>query len=291
MRFRKGHGAQNDFVLLTDEANDIELSESTVRALTDRHAGIGGDGVIRAVPTSLTAHTGLLNEAPNAIWFMDYRNADGTIAEMCGNGIRVFVAYLVAEGLVELTVGGSIDIATRAGIRSVTRADVGEYRVDMGKWAYLHDQGMRDIRVISDGLPQHGTSGIGISMGNPHVVAPVATSAELERLSLALPPRLEPSPAGGANVEFVLAQGEREGVGYARMRVFERGVGETRSCGTGFCAAAAALRVWSGSEAPSIWRMQAPGGEVVVRFSADERVSLTGPAELVAEGTTDLVVL
>ncbi len=123
MRFVKGHGTENDFVILPDPDGVLDLTPEAVARLCDRRAGIGADGVLRVVRTKATEH-----EA-DAEWFMDYRNADGGVAEMCGNGIRVFARYLVD---VDLAAPGEWDVATRAGLRRVTLGASGDVSVDMG---------------------------------------------------------------------------------------------------------------------------------------------------------------
>src|SRR6478609_5850628 len=137
----KGHGTQNDFVLLDDRDALVDLSATLVRELADRRAGVGGDGVIRVVagelvPEGVTA----LAEEPAARWFMDYRNGDGSVAEMCGNGVRVFAAYLERLGLWD-PADGELALGTRAGVRRVRKVPVPSgigddvwYAVDMGRW-------------------------------------------------------------------------------------------------------------------------------------------------------------
>src|SRR3712207_8605964 len=101
--FTKGHGTGNDFVLIADPDGDLDLSPEQVAAICDRHFGVGADGILRAVRSrSIAAGAAALAAEPRAEWFMDYRNADGSIAEMCGNGIRVFTRFLLEAGLAEL---------------------------------------------------------------------------------------------------------------------------------------------------------------------------------------------
>ena len=278
----KGHGTGNDFVLFSDPENQRALSTEQYRFLANRHTGIGSDGVIGAVLTSASPEvSGLLQEEPAAIWFMDYRNADGSLAEMCGNGIRVFAEFLVKEGLITLEPGSTLPIATRAGIVDVTRSPSGHYQADMGRWSF---SGI-DPLVQAGGLEVARPS-LAITVPNPHVVAALASQEELVGLDLSHRPRLDPEPEAGANIEFVVP-GEPlvvDGVGVISMRVFERGVGETQSCGTGAIAAALATRHWAGEGAPHHWRVEVPGGSLAVRMfptEEGEHVSLSGPAELV----------
>ena len=286
--FTKGHGTGNDFVIIADPDGALDLRPEQVAALCDRNFGIGGDGVLRVVRSvNLPEGAAALAEEPDAEWFMDYRNADGSIAEMCGNGIRVFAHYLMRAGLATIDAGSTLPIGTRAGVRDVTRSETG-YQVDLGRWKLSGD----DPLVKADGLPVT-RPGLGIDVGNPHVVVALASEAELASLELHRTPELEPALPAGANVEFVVP-GEplvRDGIGHVRMRVSERGVGETLSCGTGVAATALAVRYWAGEQAPDNWRVEVPGGTLGVRmFPAEdgEHVALSGPAQLVFSGEVDL---
>jgi diaminopimelate epimerase len=275
--FTKGHGTENDFVLLFDERGEIDLSPSLVRALCDRHSGIGADGVLRAVRARHIDNGRVF--APET-WFMDYRNADGTTAEMCGNGARVFVAYLEREAGEDATEG--IVIATRGGPHTVTALGDSRYSVDMGTW-----------RLDADGGPDVSVRGwnprpaVSVNMTNPHAVVAALTLDELAAADLSVAPLVDPTPPAGVNVELVVPLTLDGARGRLRMRVHERGVGETRSCGTGACAAALAARSWSGDSAPDVWDVEVPGGVVVVRI-ADGRTVLEGPAVLVADGVLNL---
>ncbi|MBQ3357744.1 MULTISPECIES: diaminopimelate epimerase [Microbacterium] len=286
--FTKGHGTGNDFVIIADPDGALDLTADQVAALCDRNFGIGADGVLRVVRSAAIADgAAALAEEPDAEWFMDYRNADGSIAEMCGNGIRVFAHYLLWAGLAVIESGSTLPIGTRAGVRDVTRSENG-YQVDLGRWRLDGD----DPLVTASGLAVT-RPGLGIDVGNPHVVVAVASEAELASLDLHRPPLLDPLPPAGANVEFVVP-GEplvRDGIGHVRMRVFERGVGETLSCGTGVAATALAVRHWAGEQAPDNWRVEVPGGTLGVRmFAAEdgEHVALAGPAQLAFHGEIEL---
>jgi diaminopimelate epimerase len=255
--FLKGHGTENDFVLLPDHEGSIhgDLSVERVRALCDRRAGIGADGVLRVLRA-------------DGEWFMDYRNADGGIAEMCGNGIRVFARHLYDEGLV--AADEPVRIATRSGVKVVTlegdlySADLGPASVEGETKVSVGDRSWAATHVV---------------VGNPHAVAFVDDLAD------AGPLREEPSYdtvlfTGGVNVEFVV----RRGPGHIAMRVHERGSGETRSCGTGACAAALA----AAGEGPGRWRVDVPGGTLEVSRDDGGHVHLIGPAVIVARGETSL---
>lgn len=289
----KGHGTGNDFIFLTDENAEIALTPELVARVCDRHFGIGADGFIRvARSTASRAGQKLLEEHPDAVWFMDYRNGDGSIAEMCGNGVRAFVEYLRTEGLIELEVGETVKIGTRAGVKTVARTEEG-YAIDMGPWSFIHGEAAReggeDCLVSARGL-KTPRAGLSISMGNPHTVVMLGSDGKLDGLDLHSLPQVNPAPVNGTNVEFVvpvdLDVESGAHVGAIRMRVHERGVGETLSCGTGACAAAAATRFWGGEEAPDEWLVHVPGGTLAVTFVLGpddlEHVVLAGPAQMVA---------
>lgn len=284
LEFTKGHGTGNDFILVLDQHGQMDLSEQQVAKMCDRHFGIGADGLIRVTPTAKSPEVAhLLEEESEAKWFMDYRNADGSKAEMCGNGIRVFAKYLLDNSLAELNSGSTLPIATRAGIKDVT-ATVGGFAVDLG----LFRVGGDDVLVRARGLSV-ARPGLEVNVGNPHVVVALADEEELENLELSRAPILEPEPEAGANVEFVVLDEPliKEGVAGISMRVHERGVGETLSCGTGIAAAAIAIRHYAGGE-QNYWKVRVPGGQVAVRMfptESGEHVSISGPAELTFTGS------
>jgi diaminopimelate epimerase len=211
---------------------------------------------------------------------------------MCGNGIRVFARYLTESGLVELAPGETLTVGSRKGLVDIQRTTNG-FAADLGRWGLgIEGGGSDDVLVRAKNLDR-ARPGLGIDVGNPHVVVALATDDELADVDLTYVPVLDPAPAAGANVEFVLPGDPlvQDGVGQITMRVHERGSGETLSCGTGAVAAALATRYWAGNGAPDTWRVRVPGGVVTVRmFAAEdgEHVSLSGPAELVFSG--DLTV-
>jgi len=309
MRFAKGHGTENDFVILLDPYGSQELTAGLAARLCDRRAGIGGDGVLRAVRTAacgrcgpgdaVSGHGSGANEAAGpgvgAEWFMDYRNADGSLAEMCGNGIRVFARYLARHGLVT---GPEFTVATRSGPRRVRLDAGGDVTADMGAVAVL---GPGSAVVADQVYP-----GLRVSVGNPHLACVVQDS--LAAFDLSRPPGLDPGqfPEGG-NVELVRVTGARS----VAMRVHERGSGETRSCGTGAVAAAAAAAATANGrrgdghagnghggnvqaeneqaeneQTGNTWEVTVPGGTLGVTLDAG-RAWLTGPAVIVAEGELD----
>jgi diaminopimelate epimerase len=273
LSFAKGQGTGNDFVILPDPDGLLDLPASLVASLCDRRFGVGGDGVLRVVRTEAVVRTTGGSEvagAQNAEWFMDYRNADGSVAEMCGNGVRVFVRYLLDSGLAS---GPELAVATRAGLRQVTEHADGQLTVDMGA-----------ATVMGEGAVELGgqrLDGLAISVGNPHLAC--LTDLPLWEIDLSSPRLLAAdSPAGGVNIEILQITGEHE----AEMRVHERGSGVTLSCGTGTVAAAVAAAVragdWeAGRELP--WTVRVPGGRLAVTPSATASL-LTGPAEIVARG-------
>lgn len=277
-RFTKGHGTENDFVLVPDLEGTLELTPAQVQRIADRHAGLGADGVIRVVRAALSTDEAVRAQSREAEWFMDYRNADGSLAEMCGNGTRVFADYLRREGL---AFGRQLTIATRAGTKTVRVVEEG-YAVDLGPWRLGDEEAARrdgfDVMV----RPRHGkpVPALSVDMGNPHAVVMLPEGIELEHLDLTAAPEVQPEQPEGVNVEFVRAVGP----GHIAMRVHERGVGETRSCGTGAAAAALATRFWSGIEDLRPWTVDVPGGRLTVTPLPGQRVELAGPAALVADG-------
>ncbi|MDQ6875341.1 MAG: diaminopimelate epimerase [Actinomycetota bacterium] len=259
LEFVKGHGTENDFVLLPDPHGAIELTVPLVRALCDRRSGIGADGVLRVVP----------DRGRQGGWFMDYRNADGSTAQMCGNGIRVYARYLVDAGL---AAAGDLELGTRDGPRRVRLGRTGDVTVDMGP---AQIAGESSAEISGRRLP-----GVCVSMGNPHLVCVVPGG--LSGYDLSHPPDVDRTAfPDGVNVELVAHLGER----HVAMRVHERGVGETRSCGTGACAAVVAVA----ARAPAgdgEWTVDVPGGRLAVHL-AGGGASLSGPAVIVGGGTLD----
>jgi len=328
MWFAKGHGTENDFVIIPDPDGEVDLTPGLVARLCDRRAGLGADGVLHAVrmpgaptgdrapdrgsapgPGSGTASgpgprsglgAGLPLEAgydagaaaaDGAEWFMDYRNADGSVAEMCGNGVRVFGRYLLEHRLVP---GPEFTVATRAGTRLVRREPDGEITVDMGQ-----PQVLGTGRATLAGRPLRG---LRVSLGNPHLACVV--DGPLAEFDLSQPPRTDGEEfPDGVNLELVRVVGSA----HIAMLVHERGSGPTRSCGTGAVAAAVAAAAVAAAAAgpspapadpaaagpssaaavpPGTWIVDVPGGRL--RVTLDGRTSLlSGPAVIVAEGELD----
>lgn len=262
--FIKGHGTGNDFIVIPDVDDRTDLSPDQVRQLCDRHRGLGADGVIRVV-----------GEASEEQFFMDYRNADGSVAEMCGNGARVFVRALLHWGLWQ---GQVIRFRTRGGAVSATVNADGTISVDMGLVTEVREAAL--VRV-----GEQSWSARGLRVPNPHVVAFVEHLGAAGELVEA--PIVEAGSAfpEGVNVEFVVPLGAR----HVGMRVHERGVGETLSCGTGACAVAwVAARHLGDSEPDVEWRVDVPGGTLFVTERSDGHMVLRGPAVIIAEGRVHL---
>ncbi|MEV2215697.1 diaminopimelate epimerase [Streptomyces sp. NPDC050997] len=275
--FLKGHGTENDFVIVPDPENTVDLSPAAVAALCDRRAGIGGDGLLHVVRSA--AHPEARGMAAEAEWFMDYRNGDGSIAEMCGNGVRVFARYLQRAGYAG---EGDLAVATRGGVKTVHIAKEGDVTVGMGK--ALLPEGDVTVSVGERDWPARN-----VSMGNPHAVAFVSDLAHAGNLYS--PPPFSPAAAypDGVNVEFVVDRGPR----HVALRVYERGAGETRSCGTGACAVAVAAARRDGADpavtgTPVTYTVDVPGGTLVITERPDGEIEMTGPAVIVAEGEIDV---
>lgn len=251
-----GHGTHNDFVLLFDPEDQNELRPEQIARICNRETGIGADGTIRIIKR-------------DGKWFMDYRNSDGSMAEMCGNGIRVMARYLVERGHQP---EGIFAINTRAGMKYLAVPSDADISVNMGQVDEIFGE-------ISVSVGERVWTGYNISVGNPHAVVFVDDLSEAGDLKKA--PTVEPSDAypEGANVEFVkfLDNGE------LAMRVHERGSGETQSCGTGICAVALAATLQSKKQLPVHWVINPPGGRLTVDIDPHSNATLTGPAVLIAD--------
>ncbi|AYM42714.1 diaminopimelate epimerase [Mycobacteroides chelonae] len=284
MKFTKGHGTQNDFVVLPDIHTKRDLTVAAVQALCDRQRGLGADGVLRVTTVGAALEGGVLDEKPAGVssedWFMDYRNADGSIAEMCGNGVRVFAHYLRSVGLEHRD---EFVVASLAGPRPVRinswsqlTADV---TVDMGP--------VKEFGAGEASVGGRRFSGLAIDVGNPHLacVDPDLTVEDLRILDVGAQVSFdEVLFPDGVNIEVLTApmNGTDAAVGAVHMRVHERGVGETRSCGTGTVAAAyAALRHLGQSIGEIV--VNIPGGQVRVTVTAESSF-LRGPSMLLADG-------
>ncbi|WEV35751.1 diaminopimelate epimerase [Mycolicibacterium fortuitum subsp. fortuitum] len=276
MPFAKGHGTQNDFVVLPDLDAALSLTPAAVAALCDRRRGLGADGVLRVTTAGAAQAAGVFERLPDGVaasdWYMDYRNADGSIAQMCGNGVRVFAHYLRASGLES---ADEFVVGSLAGPRPVvlhsadaTSADV---TVEMGK-----------ANRFGTGTAKVGgrtVSGVAVDVGNPHLACVGLTAGELAALDVGAPVSFDEQLfPEGVNVEVLTVPAD----GAVSMRVHERGVGETRSCGTGTVAATLAALAHQGTDTGTL-RVRIPGGEVTVTIT-ESTSYLRGPSVLVARG-------
>ena len=255
-----GHGTHNDFVLVFDPENKILITPEQIKKICDRKVGIGSDGFIKIIKV-------------DGAWFMDYSNSDGSVAEMCGNGIRVMARYLTDRGY---QASGIFAINTRDGRKFLSVPDEGDISVNMGKVTQINGE----VSVIQNSKT---FVGLNIDVGNPHAVVftdDLETVGDLKKSPAVLPEDAYPE---GVNIEFVeiLDNGE------IKMRVFERGVGETQSCGTGTCAVALAATIKSKKTLPIKWVINPPGGRLVVEIDGHSNATLTGPAVLVKDVELD----
>lgn len=251
-----GHGTHNDFVLVFDENDDLKFSEAQIKRICDRKTGVGSDGFIKIIKK-------------DDIWFMDYSNADGSQAEMCGNGIRVMARYLTER---KHQKSGIYAIDTRDGKKYLAVPEQGDISVNMGQVSQIPGEIIVEVN-------SNRYQGFNINVGNPHAVVFTDDLTSVGDLKSA--PIVSPTDQylDGVNVEFVqfLDNGE------IKMRVFERGVGETQSCGTGTCAVAFAASIKRNKKLPSKWIINPPGGQLIVDIDAHSNATLTGPAELVRD--------
>jgi len=267
LAFAKGHGTENSFVVILDRHKTVSLTPELVRDICDRHRGVGVDGLVRAVKAEHIPEW----SGDQDIWFMDYWNPDGSYAEMCGNGLRVFVRFLLEEGLV----AGDIKIGTRAGLRMAWERPGGLLRCEMGPVGlgaetWLETSGRRLVARAVD-------------VGNPHAVVVLPNDVSLADVDLRQAPMYDAEVfPKGVNAEFVMIGPDR-----LSMRVFERGAGETRSCGTGVVAAAAVAADLAGLAEASTWTVDVPGGRLQVELTGKQSY-LIGPAVIVARGELTL---
>ena len=255
-----GHGTHNDFVLVFDENDEIRFTPDQIKRICDRKNGVGSDGLIKIIKK-------------DGAWFMDYSNADGSVAEMCGNGIRVMARYLTDRGHQP---SGIYAINTRDGRKFLSVPEVGDISVNMGQVSVVPGE-------ISVSTNSNNFLGLNINMGNPHAVVFVDDLdlvGDLRQVPTFTPAEEYPE---GVNIEFVkFLEGNK-----IQMRVHERGVGETQSCGTGTCAVALAATIKKGKSLPIKWEINPPGGRLIVEIDGHSNATLTGPAELVKEVELD----
>ncbi|MFR9775047.1 diaminopimelate epimerase [Micromonospora sp. MS34] len=279
MEFTKGHGTGNDFVILPDPDGALDLTPGLVAALCDRRRGIGGDGVLRVVRAAKHPEGAAL--AGEAEWFMDYWNSDGSFAEMCGNGARVFVRYLLETGLVTLG-DAALPVATRAGVVRA-RVEGADVAVEMRR-PQLYGTATATLGELT-------LAGAAVDVGNPHLVCAVPAGLALPGLDLTRAPDVDPAVfPSGVNVEFTTPGEPVDGTdGHVLMRVYERGSAETLSCGTGTCAVAAVALRDAGRDTGTV-TVDVPGGRLTVTVT-DDSCWLSGPAVLVATGQVILAAL
>ena len=276
MRFSKYQGIGNDFVMIADPADQIVLDPETVRQLCDRRFGIGGDGVIRVAPGG-----------DDSDLIMDYVNSDGSIGEMCGNGIRCLALFARAEGL---TSASEIKVGTGAGVKTVTVLEDGNVRVDMGPPGFTREE----VPVDWSGDPLHAKIELEdvvieaacLSMGNPHAVVFVDEPDVVPLTTIGPVIEKHAMFPNGANAEFAVVESPER----VRMRVWERGAGETLACGTGACAVAVAARLLR--DTAEVVTVALPGGELTVEWSGTPgdgtSVFMTGPAVKSFDGEIEL---
>ncbi|MDQ3965789.1 MAG: diaminopimelate epimerase [Actinomycetota bacterium] len=249
------HGVGNDFIIMDPgEVEGANLPDLALK-VCNRHFGVGADGILVPAPSKV------------ANLKMVYLNSDGSPSEMCGNGLRCLARYARDSGIVE---NDALTIETGAGIKKIILRNDGSSRVDMGAPGFAPEVEVGGFRFLR------------VSMGNPHAVAFLGSEAEVEALDLKVvgpPVENDPLFPGRTNVEFAFARGRRE----VRMRIWERGAGETLASGSGSCAVAVAAIRSGLAESPVAVRMD--GGSVEITWAGDEEpVYMTGPAEYVCEG-------
>jgi len=251
-----GHGTQNDFLIIFDPNNEYSITTAQTAAICNRESGIGSDGLIRITKR-------------NEKWFMDYRNSDGSLAQMCGNGIRVMARYLVERGHQK---EGIFGIDTRDGVKHMRVPMTGDITVNMGTVVDEEEE----ITAATNGRIWNGYN---ITVGNPHAVVFVDDLAQVGEMKDAPVVRPRDSYPEGVNVEFVQVLQNHE----LKMRVFERGSGETKSCGTGVCAAGLAATLYSKEKLPAKWVVETLGGRLEVEIDGHSNAILSGPAVLISE--------
>lgn len=254
LAFEKAHGTGNDFLVIPDIDGEIVLDQAQVAKMCDRHFGVGADGILRVVLQA------------DGLYLMDYRNSDGSLALMCGNGARVFAAYLYKKNLVTAK---TFEFRTRAGIVRATINSPDSVTVSMPKVEILN----KELAISHQGKSFIAQA---VTAPNPHAVIMVKDLAEINDLNH--PPVLNTPGVfeDGANVEFVQIINKNE----VEIKVHERGSGETLSCGTGACAVAAVIHEQNGENQITV---KVAGGSLSIEFINDE-ILMTGPVEFVASG-------
>ncbi|AZA11605.1 diaminopimelate epimerase [Corynebacterium gerontici] len=281
--FAKGHGTENDFVILDDAQAELDITPDLVRRLCDRRAGIGADGLLRVATTGALRNAGVLERVEDIaddVMFMDYYNADGSTAEMCGNGTRVFAHWVRLNGY---ETSEQFVVGTRAGAKPVVVHSFDELQADVSV-----AMGNAEVTGVSTcKMGSQRFAGLGVDMGNPHLacVVPGLDREALSQLELQAPEIDKEFFPHGVNLE-ILTPLEN---GATHMRVFERGVGETRSCGTGTVAAARSALADAGLLDGTV-KVHVPGGTVSVVIKGEES-TLRGPSRVIARGEVQVEAL
>ncbi|MEY4899320.1 MAG: diaminopimelate epimerase Diaminopimelate epimerase Kineococcus [Actinomycetota bacterium] len=265
LKITRGYATGNAFVIFSDLNGGIDLTDAECSLLADATRGEGADGVIRAVRSERTPEGRLLLETdPDAEWFIDHRNPDGSNAELCGNALRVFVAFLMAEGLVDLTHGDRIAIGTRDGVKDIQVGSNGVFRVDLGRWKLGDATSAQNLAPVTVNGLAGANEPLNISVGRPHVVTFVDDGT--------LDPLVD------------------DGIGRIRMRVDQGADRTTPSWATAAAIAALATRHLVGPGAPNNWRVDMPDGSLGVQMfptEDGEHVSLSGTVELALSGVIE----
>lgn len=277
MKFTKMHGIGNDYVYVNCFEETVENPSEVSKKVSDRHFGIGSDGLI------------LIKPSEKADFEMEMYNADGSQGAMCGNGIRCVAKYVYDYGLTDKT---NISVDTKSGIKyldlTVANGKVALVKVNMGQpelnaekipMIYKKQQVIQQPLAVKDNIYEVTA----VSMGNPHVIVYMDQIRDLAIEKIG--PNFEKHPAfpEGVNTEFVHVIDRKT----VEMRVWERGSGETLACGTGACAVAVACVLNGYTEEEVTVRLL--GGELKIFWNRKENlVYMTGPAEVVFDGTINL---
>lgn len=279
MRFTKMHGLGNDYVYVNCFKEKIENPPEAARYVSDRHFGVGSDGLI------------MINPSEKADFEMEMYNADGSRAEMCGNGIRCVAKYVYDYGLTDQTaisvetLGGIkyLDLTVEDGKVELVKVDMGKPELESGKIPIVMEHPSDKViaaPIVVDGKEYRMT---GISMGNPHAVVYVEDVQGLEIEEIGPKFEYHERFPQRINTEFVKVL-DRENV---EMRVWERGSGETMACGTGACAVAAACMLNGLTEDKITVKLL--GGDLQIEWDREaDKIYMTGPAAVVFDGEIDL---
>ena len=267
INFYKYHGVGNDFILINNIDGKIKLDKDYIKNMCDRHYGIGADGLI------------LLENSDKADCFMNYYNSNGTVAEMCGNGVRCTALFYKKQTKLNKILPYSIDIETRAGVKKIIANKDKTYSVNMGKPMFESADLSKEINQTPFKI--EGLLFNYVSIGNPHVVTIVSKLDQINIKDVGSKVENDPSFPNKINVEFV----EKINDNYFKVKVWERGCGETLSCGTGACAVYSIIKKTSARKilAEEI-TLEFPGGILYLSENEKGHMILRGPAEFVFKG-------